>query len=114
MTLRTLNYGNYGIFLVMGNAGFCPSTVSRHPKAKGWGLWLSFSRWAARVLVGSMGFEGVGWACMRLELNNFITTKTHENLQGAEGREGNGQGGGRWGFCWGRGFGGIGHTLSSN
>ena len=27
MTLRTLNYGNYGIFLTMGNAGFCPSTV---------------------------------------------------------------------------------------
>ena len=27
MTLRTLNYGNYGIFLKMGNAGFCPSTV---------------------------------------------------------------------------------------
>ena len=27
MTLRTLNYGNYGIFLVMDNAGFCPSTV---------------------------------------------------------------------------------------
>ena len=27
MTLRTLNYGNYGIFLNMGNAGFCPSTV---------------------------------------------------------------------------------------
>ena len=24
MTLRTLNYGNYGIFLIMGNAGFCP------------------------------------------------------------------------------------------
>ena len=23
MTLRTLNYGNYGIFLIMGNAGFC-------------------------------------------------------------------------------------------
>ena len=23
--LRTLNYGNYGIFLIMGNAGFCPS-----------------------------------------------------------------------------------------
>ena len=22
MTLRTLNYGNYGIFLIMGNAGF--------------------------------------------------------------------------------------------
>ena len=28
MTLRTPNYGNYGIFLIMGNAGFCPSTVS--------------------------------------------------------------------------------------
>ena len=27
MTLRTLNYGNYGIFLTMGNAGFCPSAV---------------------------------------------------------------------------------------
>ena len=29
MTLRTLNYRNCGIFLIMGNAGFCPSTVSR-------------------------------------------------------------------------------------
>ena len=27
MTLRTLSYGNYGIFLIMGNAGFCPSAV---------------------------------------------------------------------------------------
>ena len=26
MTLRTLNYGNCGIFLIMSNAGFCPST----------------------------------------------------------------------------------------
>ena len=26
MTLRPLNYGNYGVFLIMGNAGFCPST----------------------------------------------------------------------------------------
>ena len=31
MTLRTLNYGNYGIVLVMGNAGFCPSTVPWGP-----------------------------------------------------------------------------------
>ena len=30
MTLRTLNYGNYGIFLVMGLAGFCPSAVVKH------------------------------------------------------------------------------------
>ena len=28
MTLRTLNYGNYGIFLILGNAGFCPSAVA--------------------------------------------------------------------------------------
>ena len=27
MTLRTLNYGKYGIFLIMGHAGFCPSAV---------------------------------------------------------------------------------------
>ena len=23
-----INYGNYGIFLIMGSAGFCPSTVA--------------------------------------------------------------------------------------
>ena len=35
MTLRTLNYGNYGIFLIMGNAGFCPSTVvNRIPEVR--------------------------------------------------------------------------------
>ena len=27
MTLRTLNYGNHGIFFIMGNAGFISSTV---------------------------------------------------------------------------------------
>ena len=27
MTLRTLNYGNYGIFLIMGNAGFISSIL---------------------------------------------------------------------------------------
>ena len=27
ITLRALNYGNYGIFLFMGNAGFISSTV---------------------------------------------------------------------------------------
>ena len=26
-TLRTLNYGNYGIFLIVGDAGFIPSTA---------------------------------------------------------------------------------------
>ena len=34
MTLRTLNYGNYGIFLIMGNAGFCPSAVTPFTLAK--------------------------------------------------------------------------------
>ena len=28
MTLRTPNYGNYGIFLIRGNAGFRSSTVA--------------------------------------------------------------------------------------
>ena len=27
LSLRTLNYGNYGIFLIMGSAGFISSTV---------------------------------------------------------------------------------------
>ena len=35
MTLRTLNYGNYDIFLIMGNAGFCPSTVFPGPFGPG-------------------------------------------------------------------------------
>ena len=35
MTLRTPNYGNYGILLVLGNAGFCPSTVRRQ-LARSW------------------------------------------------------------------------------
>ena len=29
--LRNLNYENYGIFLIMGNAGFISSTVAQHP-----------------------------------------------------------------------------------
>ena len=28
ITLSTLNYGNYGIFLIMGSAGFCASAVA--------------------------------------------------------------------------------------
>ena len=34
ITLSTLNYGNYGIFLIMGSAGFCPSAVPL-PDVKG-------------------------------------------------------------------------------
>ena len=29
MTLRTPNYGDYGVLLIMGNAGFISSTVGR-------------------------------------------------------------------------------------
>ena len=29
MTLRTLNYGNYGTFPILGNAGFRSSTVGK-------------------------------------------------------------------------------------
>ena len=35
MTLRTLNYGNYGIFLIMGHAGFCSSAELRNIRASG-------------------------------------------------------------------------------
>ena len=31
MTLRTLNYGNYGIFLVMGHAGFAHQPYDPKP-----------------------------------------------------------------------------------
>ena len=31
ITLRTLNYGNDGIFLIMGNTGFIPSTLNPKP-----------------------------------------------------------------------------------
>ena len=36
MTLRTLNYGNYGIILVMGNAGFLSTIVLMLVKAAKW------------------------------------------------------------------------------
>ena len=45
MTSRLVNYGNYGICLIVGNAGFISSTVVRTPVGggvwwlgKGWGL----------------------------------------------------------------------------
>ena len=31
ITFRTLNYGNYGVFLIMGDAGFISSTVIIRP-----------------------------------------------------------------------------------
>ena len=58
MTLRTLNYGNYGIFLKMGNAGFCPSAV--------WSLWVVAD-------CGDLGSDG------SLALN-------HETLHDADGK----------------------------
>ena len=44
MTLRTLNYGNYGIFLLMGHAGFCPSTVSNQQASQAFTLHLFLRR----------------------------------------------------------------------
>ena len=61
MTLRTLNYGNYGIFLIMGNAGFCPSTVPlpmilmgciHATGCKGSGIWGSFGRLLSDLKLG--------------------------------------------------------------
>ena len=46
MTLRTLNYGNYGIFLIMGHAGFCPSTVVE-------GSWGNFASSLGMVFLAS-------------------------------------------------------------
>ena len=41
MTLRTLNYGNYGIFLIMGNDGQCRIlSISRIKGFEVWGLGL--------------------------------------------------------------------------
>ena len=54
MTLRTLNYGNYGIFLIMGHAGFCPSTV--------WSLWVEVLVLRNVWLLGTGGgFTGSGY-----------------------------------------------------
>ena len=52
MTLRTLNYGNYGIFLIMGHAGFCPSTVGAHT--------LDLNR-VVQVLLSRFGTVLPGW-----------------------------------------------------
>ena len=58
MTLRTLNYGNYGIFLLMGSAGFCPSAVF-------WGfLIVIFFLW---VWVWGRGLPGFGFSALQPE-----------------------------------------------
>ena len=53
MTLRTLNYGNYGIFLIMGHAGFCPST--------------DHSSWLRLM---SFGMSGLGFVCSRFSMHD--------------------------------------------
>ena len=58
MTLRTLNYGNSGIFLIRGNAGFCPSTVGfRISDYESWFLHKGFvcqvsAIWLSKARVG--------------------------------------------------------------
>ena len=46
-TLRTLNYGNYGLFLIMGNAGFISSTLGL-PSGATYGLACSSFFWGFR------------------------------------------------------------------
>ena len=73
MTLRTLNYGNYGIFLIMGNAGFCPSTV--------FGLPCAFQEFffGAQTALGLRGLRVLAWRvgglsnCLFLGLISTIT-----------------------------------------
>ena len=54
MTFRTLNYGNYGIFLLLGNAGFISSTVEVPQGLIGFRVWgLEFRVWG----LGLVGFR---------------------------------------------------------
>ena len=50
MTLRTLNFENYGIFLIMGSAGFCPSTVC----LLSFVLWVSVCKGSSKEAFGFM------------------------------------------------------------
>ena len=64
MTLRTLNYGNYGIFLIMGNAGFCPSTIGATRSVWGGGGFRSSGLGGLGFRVGGLGglgFRGLGF-----------------------------------------------------
>ena len=63
MTLRTLNYGNYGIFLIMGNAGFCPSAVSSI------GLSRSPVKAQATPAIACIPRAGRLWGCSVLRLS---------------------------------------------
>ena len=68
MTLRTLNYGNNGIFLIMGHAGFCPSTVPQSKRECRFlgqfpGLWQAqLAEMQQQVLQyqAHFGFRGLG------------------------------------------------------
>ena len=63
MTLRTLTYGNYGIFLLMGNAGFISSTAgfpltwNGSDSAPGWSSFPSWEAFGFRR-PGARRFEG--------------------------------------------------------
>ena len=72
MTLRTLTYGNYGIFLIMRNAGFIPSTV---PCSR----WVdSVKARAGHGVVGSWGGEcppDLGFIGCRVEGLGFLRSR---------------------------------------
>ena len=53
MTLRTLNSGNYGIFLIMGDAGIIPSTLfgdlERDPSLENYPTCMGQGQWEFRA-----------------------------------------------------------------
>ena len=56
MTLRTLNYGNYGILLILGHAGCITSTVISFREALGCVEFMEVGSGISGCL-GSLGFR---------------------------------------------------------
>ena len=76
MTLRTLNYGNYGIFLIMGNAGFCPSTV-RGPFRVPEGAPFTIEGLRGVLACCGLRIEGSGAVCGFARKNNWPLPLVH-------------------------------------
>ena len=60
ITLRTLDHGHYGIFLIMGNGGFISSTVA------------FVGRWGLGCLVSISIFGNQGSKCEKVEGCGFM------------------------------------------
>ena len=59
MTLMALDYGNYGIFLIMGNAGFVSSTIALRLKEQYVGHNAKYSNVGLAVLHVIMPNQGL-------------------------------------------------------